>query len=172
MAKDIPPSEQASAFLKQIVTSSKTLNTASDELGVSISTLDKVLQKLNLGIPSWVRISGEDEDNGPYDLKLIGYAKVGNVWGIALRTMNGHNHYPEDHHEETWLFNDAPRSLRIEALPRLPELFNQLLRDVDLATKRVKEMASFANEFALHMSATARELGLLSDAKNPAGGGR
>jgi hypothetical protein len=161
MSKDTPPSEQASAFLKQLAASSKTLNSASDELGASISALDKVLHKLNLGIKSWVFVSGYDDDNGPYDVKHLGYAKVGHAWGIALRTMTGHNHYvDETHREESWLFNDAPRWLRIEALPKLPELFTQLLKDVDAATQRVKEMSSFANDFAAHMSATAQELGL------------
>jgi hypothetical protein len=137
---------------------------------VSITTLDKVLQKLNLGITSWVTVSGYDQDNGPYDLNQLGYAKVGTAWGIALRTMKGHNLHEESHREEIWLFNEGPRWLRIEALPRLPELFETLLKDVAAATKRVNEMSTFASEFALHMAATAQELGLIP--KKPAGGGR
>ena len=92
------------------------IRTLSDELGKSIGVLDAALKKLNLGISTWSRLDRWEDAFGNYSSRYLGYAKVNNRWGIALRTVAGNNNQPEEATVEEWLFNDAPRALRIEAV--------------------------------------------------------
>lgn len=85
---------------------------------------------------------------GPYRIRELGYSKVGGTWGIALRELTGNDSYPEDGTEESWLFNDAPRVHRIEAVEWLPQLLEKLIADADSATKKIKEKAQLAQELA------------------------
>src|SRR5580700_10089175 len=100
------------------------LNNASDELSQAISAIDTVLQSLNIGLATWTKI--EDGNGLPDDERYwqrdIGYAKIGNKWGVALRDVAGHYSWPDEETCDSWLFNDAPRWLRIEGIAKIPDL--------------------------------------------------
>src|SRR2546425_8222887 len=116
MAEGLSPSQRVAASYKRLAESAATLSSASDELTKSVAALDAVLKRLNLGVDAWVEIHGSDDDGyGNYWSRDIGYAKVGRKWGIALRTTNGNHNSPENGDLEEWLFDDAPRWLRIDA---------------------------------------------------------
>jgi hypothetical protein len=107
----------------------KDLNSISDELGKPIAEVDSALKKLNLGVAVWIPIRKNDgtPDESWYWSEDIGYAKIGANWGICLRKVNGDYQRPdEDEQEERWLFNDAPRALRISAIEKIPELLEKL----------------------------------------------
>jgi hypothetical protein len=145
----ISPSERIAAAYKKLSVSAAHLNTVSDELGKAISSLDTALKRLNLGVSCWEKIVGEDDDNyGNYWSRDIGYAKVGDRWGIALRTTEGNLNL--DHHDcDMWLFNDAPRILRIEAVEKLPALVEKLTLEADQTAARIKEKIAQAQELAV-----------------------
>ena len=109
-------SERVSSSYRQLSLAASHLNLVSDELGKSIVVLDAALKKLNLGISTWSRLDRWEDAFGNYSSRYLGYAKVNNRWGIALRTVAGNNNQPEEATVEEWLFNEAPRALRIEAL--------------------------------------------------------
>ena len=73
---------------------------------------------------------------------------MNNRWGIALRTVAGNNNQPEDATVEEWLFNDAPRALRIEAVEKLPDLFDNLIKEADVAIRKVKAQTLSARQLA------------------------
>ena len=74
-------SEKVQASFRELTTAAKNLNQVSDELSQTISFLDAVLQKLNLGVSAWVPVTGDEDPNGHYWSRDIGYAKVENHWG-------------------------------------------------------------------------------------------
>jgi hypothetical protein len=134
-----------------------TLNAASDELGESISALDAALKKLALGIPAWLKIAGDEDQHGNYWGRHIGYAKVGTKWGIALSKTSGNENYPEQSSDEEWLFNDAPRSLRIEAIDRIPDLLDTLITKAEETTKKIQDKAAEAKQLAAAINAVAAQ---------------
>lgn len=146
-------SERVSSSYRQLSLAASHLNLVSDELGKSIAVLDASLKKLNLGISTWSRLDRWEDALGNYSTRYLGYAKVNNRWGIALRTVAGNNTQPEDASVEEWLFNDAPRALRIEAVEKLPDLFENLIKEADVAIRKLKAQSLSARQLAAALGA-------------------
>jgi hypothetical protein len=140
--EDTPLLERVASYYSQLSTVAADLNAVSDELGKSIAEIDTALKKLNLGITTWVTISGDEGDHLLDDYTFwshdLGYAKVAGKWGISLRTVTGDQHCPFPEEIEEWLFNDAPRSLRLEAIDKIPELLENLSKDAAKTTKDIR----------------------------------
>jgi hypothetical protein len=143
----IPPSERMAAAYKKLSGAAANLNVVSDELGKSIAALDSSLKRLNLGVSTWVTLVGSEDPYGNFWSRDVGYAKVNDKWGIALRTTSGNHNY-EDFAAEEWLFNDAPRHMRIEAVDELPSLLERLTTEADETAARIKEKTREAHELA------------------------
>ncbi|HEX4542489.1 MAG TPA: hypothetical protein VH114_04925 [Candidatus Acidoferrum sp.] len=142
--------ERVTDSFTKLSLAAKDLNKASDELGKAITGIDSVLQMLNLGVPTWVQIhGGEDQYTGDeYWSHDLGYAKVGNRWGIALCTRKGYNSDPDQEEAESWLFNDAPRWLRVQAIHKIPDLLEELIKNTTETTQKVKSKIDEANTLA------------------------
>jgi hypothetical protein len=98
------------------------------------------LKKLNVGITVWVQVRGnENEETLDHWSEQIGYAKVAGKWGIALRTVTGNYQYPDQDSVEEWSFNEAPRQMRLSAIGRIPELFEQLSEHAASTTQKIVE---------------------------------
>ncbi|MGE0448999.1 MAG: hypothetical protein AB7Q29_05380 [Vicinamibacterales bacterium] len=145
-------SERVASSYRQLSLAASHLNVVSDELGKSITVLDSALKKLNLGLATWLRLDRWEDALGHYSSRYLGYAKVNNRWGIALRTVAGNNNTPEDATVEEWLFNDAPRALRIEAVEKLPDLFDSLIKEADATIRKVKAQTLSARQLAASIS--------------------
>jgi hypothetical protein len=154
----IPPTERITSSFKQLAVASTDLNTAASQLGETISILDTALKTLNLGVSAWHQMAGnEDDETGSFWSRDIGYAKVGNQWGIAIRKTWGNENY--DHYgEEVWLFNDAPRWMCIESIGKLPELFDDLIKRTEETTKKIKAKTVEAKELAAAITEAAKRL--------------
>ena len=132
-----PLASKVEASYRKLSAVASDLNFSSDELGKSISELDVSLKKLNLGIPAWVTIRGEDNPNeGLYWSEKLGYEKLGGIWGIALETVSGH--YDGDERVERWLFNEGPRSLRLSAIEFIPQLLEKLSSEAEQTAKNIR----------------------------------
>ena len=130
--------ERAQQAFRQLSVAAITLNTASDKLGASVANLDAALKKLNLGISSWVHFREGSSGNGfYYSYQDIGYAKIGGKWGLAIRTVSGDVRNLEDEDSEQWSFNEAPRNLRVQAVKKIPDLLEMLIKDAADITKKV-----------------------------------
>jgi prefoldin subunit 5 len=149
---NMPEDPQASKVRSSFERLSKTansLNTASDRLNKAIDSLNDALKKLNLGVASWVTFSMWQ--NGPLsEVEEIGYAKWGGKWVITLRkTFDDLNRSGEDTSEETgWAFTEAPREMRLRAIPHLPKLIDKLNEDAEKATTTINEKTGEAEAFA------------------------
>lgn len=150
-------SERLASAYKRLAASAEVLSTASDEFAKPISQLDEALKKLDLGLLTWERVSGGQDDDS-YWRRDVGYARIGRTWGLAIRKINGNHAYPDDETIEQWLFNEAPRSYRIEALDKLPDLLEELIKNSDKTAKKLKEKAVEAQELAIALNAATEEV--------------
>lgn len=144
-APEVPPTERVLATYNQLSVAATGLNAASDELGKAIDALDAALQKLNLGVSAWTTLAGGD-DGELWWSRDVGYTRIRDRWTIALRTQNGHHAVPTDNSEEVWSFGDAPRWMRVEAVGKIPELLEALLKRTEDTTKKIKSRIGLARE--------------------------
>jgi hypothetical protein len=152
-----PLAERVANSIKELSDVANDLNLASDELGKAISAIDTVLQGLSLGLATWTTLAkGDSTPNGTdYWSRDLGYAKVGNRWGVALRTVSGEYNYPDEEDCDTWLFNDAPRWLRTEAVEKIPDLIEALIKTAKTTTQNIQTKTAQANELATAMARAA-----------------
>jgi hypothetical protein len=156
-----PLSERVQESYRQLYGVAADLNAISDELGKSIQELDAALKKLNLGVSVWVLIRGGNEapeDPAEHWSEELGYAKVGGKWGIALRTISGNYAYPERDDVEAWLFNDAPRHLRLSAIGKIPELLDALSKEAAETSAKIMGKLAEAQEVAAAVKSASEPL--------------
>ena len=124
------------------------LNAVSDRLGKVASRIDSAFQKLNLGIEGWVKFrEGGSDDGVQFWSDEVGYAKVGGKWGLAIRSVAGHEGMDSYSEYDAWLFNDAPRALRVDAVDKIPQLFEKLTNEVANTTSAVDKKAKLLEEW-------------------------
>ena len=152
-----PLNERVASSIVRLSSAAHDLNEASGELGQAITAIDTVLQALNIGVPTWTTIEkGNDEPNGDYFWSRdIGYAKVSNRWGIALRTVSGNCNAPNEERCDSWPFNDAPRWLRIAAVEKIPDMLEALIKSAEETTREIKAKTAKANQFATAIAQAA-----------------
>jgi hypothetical protein len=129
------------------------LNKASDRLNQAILQLNESLKKLNLGISSWVSFYVYEE--GPFsDVHELGYGKVKGTWGIAIKKTLEDVTQPEGNQiEETeWQFSEAPRDMRIQAIPHLHKVIDKLNEDAEKTTQVITEKTVDAEQLAKAIS--------------------
>lgn len=131
---------------KQLASAAQALNTASEDLGKVIRHLDASLKKLGLGLSGWVPVSGTSDDT-QYWTNELGYAKTDGKWGLALREVTGFHLDKNDESEQVWAFNEAPRTVRAEAVDKIPDLLEKLLQQTQEATRELKEKIDQASDF-------------------------
>jgi hypothetical protein len=142
-----------SPSLEQLSKTAISLNKASDQLNQAIHQLNEAIRKLNLGISSWVSFYAYDE--GPFsDVHQIGYGKVNGKWGIAIKTTFEDLTQPEGNQidESEWQFSEAPREMRIQAIPFLHRVIDKLNEDAEKTTQVINEKATDAQELAQAIS--------------------
>jgi hypothetical protein len=160
MPDPINISEVVASFYSDLKTVAADLNAASDELGKCIAEIDECLKALNLGLTVWVPIrsghgdpeSGDDSDWS----EDIGYAKWAGRWGICLRiteSFAGNENGPD-----VWLFNEAPRALRLEGINHLVTLLQKLNEEGLATAKMIREKTTGAQEIATAISKASRPL--------------
>ena len=133
---------------KQLSQAAVDLNAASDELSKPIYVWETALKKLNLGVPAWVDLSSGEDRAGNWWDRGVGYTKLKDLWAIALRTREGHHASDGSPSQELWPFNEAPRWMRIEAVAKLPELLEALLKQAEDTTQQIRKKIAQASELA------------------------
>ncbi|HXB56128.1 MAG TPA: hypothetical protein VN461_15215, partial [Vicinamibacteria bacterium] len=146
MDNDSSLPNKVSTSFQQLKAAAAQLNTISDELAGPVAALDAALKPLNLGISAWVKFAGDfDHDTGDFWTREIGYAKVGAKWGIALRTREGNAADP-DQSIERWPFNEAPRAYRVDAVEKLPDLLETLIKEATATAEKVKGKIAYVQQ--------------------------
>jgi hypothetical protein len=141
VSRRVPTPEDIHASFTRLSAAATTLNNASDELSHSVSIVEDKLQALNLGVAAWAEADRDEDEHDNYTVVLLGYTKVGNQWGVAIQRQIGNFNNPDDERQETWLFDDAPRMLRLEAIDYLPELIMSMAKTAEENAERAREKA-------------------------------
>jgi hypothetical protein len=125
------------------------LNSASNELTKVVGRLDEALKKLNVGLSAWVtfedRLPHEDLQ---YDCDQIGYCKVEGKWGISIRHIWGDERWDTKNEDGPWLFNDAPREMRLRSVDEIPQLIESLSTKAANTAKKIQEKTKEVGELA------------------------
>jgi hypothetical protein len=119
------------------------LSIRSDQLTQEVGRIDTTLAKLHLGVEARVLIDSESE---------LFYGKIGK-WGIHISRISSPGVWTE-----SWLFADAPRQLRIMAVPKIPLLLEALTLEAENLLKKVEHARSLAQEQADGMMQAQHEL--------------
>ena len=164
-SKEDSPISRVYTSFQQLSAAASTLNAISDQLGKVVSRLDSSFQKLNIGVSGWVKFNISRSGDGlQFWFDEVGYDKVNGRWGLAIRSASGHEGMEEGSlYDGEWQFNDAPRTLRIDAVDKIPELFEKLTNEVQATTESVDRKLKKLQEFASAVSAVV-------DAEKPVGG--
>jgi len=161
MPGSINISEVVASFYSDLKTVAADLNSASDELGKYIAEIDAGLKTLNLGITVWVEIRkghGDfEQGDASFWSEKIGYAKCGGRWGICLSRTDGDVDINAES-TEVWLFNEAPRALRIEGVNHLVTLLQKLNEEGVATAEKIREKIADAQEVAAVISKASRPL--------------
>lgn len=150
-------SERLASAYKRLVASAEVLSTESSEFAKPIERIDAFLSTLNLRLITWQKVVGGEDEYDNYWSRDVGYARVRGEWRLAIRTVRG-NHGSDDHDVEQWPFTEAPPSYRIEALERLPDLLEELIKNTDKTAKKLKETTVEARELATALTEAAKEV--------------
>ncbi len=113
-----------------------------------MSRVDDALKKLGVGVKAWVTTFADSTESGAYWSRSLGYDKISSKWGIAIKREWGHESSDDSGGEEMWLFNDAPREFRLEAVPFLRELVKELIKQSAITTASAAEQMLRVNEIA------------------------
>src|SRR5258708_9831703 len=103
--------------------------------------VEEALKKLKVGLTVWVVFEnrGDEQDPEQYDCDQIGYCKVNGKWGICLRHIWGHEGFDRHSEDGPWLFNDAPRELRLRSIDKIPDVIEALAKEASDTTKKIQE---------------------------------
>lgn len=145
-----PLHERVSGAFEKLTAAAAELNTVSDELAKPISAIETVLQGLNPGVPAWITFrshtNGEFGEQGETRY-CLGYAKVSRKWGLVILYMVVDPDGLPITNEE-WHFNDAPRRYRVQALEKLPELFEKLAEAAGKTAADLRERTTLTKQVA------------------------
>jgi prefoldin subunit 5 len=145
MPEKSPAPDRVQSAFTHLSSVASELNSASDELVATISELNEALKALNLGISAWVELASGGDDGGNYWwTRDLGYAKLRNEWGIALRKVSGDTGNEQNEVKEEWTFAEAPRWMRIDAVSRIPDLLEKLTKEAEGAAKKIRKKTAEA----------------------------
>lgn len=142
------PSERVQSSYAKLAAAASSLNEATDQLGKTIGSLDESLKTLNLGVSCWHLYAEREDEHDNFTRKYIGYNKIGTRWGVAISRVSGNANSPNDEIDDEWLFNDAPRQLRIEAIEHIPAMIDALVKTAETTVKKIQRKITEAQELA------------------------
>jgi hypothetical protein len=152
-ASGSPTSGMVSAPFKRLVDSAAKLNKVSDQLTTQIEQIDAALRPLNLGVTAWVTITESSDEDGNWTEEKLGYVRIGSRWGVALLTRTGMRGDPNEPEETFSAFADAPRQLRIRAVPHIPKLIDQLSVEAEAMIAKLSPEVEEVSALALALQA-------------------
>jgi len=153
---ELPLKDRITLTFEELTKAAAALNSASDDLADAIGPLDAAFKTLNLGVTAWHEFAGDEDREGDFWSHHVGYAKVEGKWGLAISVVSGNrSDTPDDYDEQEWLFNDAPRWMRVNAIDHIPALLETLVSEVNKTAADLKKKAAIAKDLAQTIDAIA-----------------
>lgn len=154
---EVSPAARLAAAYKRLAIVAADYKEATKEFSTPIETIERALRTLDIGVITWKKFAGDEDGYGAYWHRDVGYARIDGEWCLAIRTVEGHVQREEDEIEE-WAFNAAPSSLRIDAIDKLPDLLEQLIKNGEKTTKKLREKTGDAQQLAAALADAKAEL--------------
>lgn len=151
------PSERLAEAYKRLVASSETHRSAVHEFSKPFAEIERAIKNLNLAVVTWQKMAGGEDNYGGYWSRDVGYARTKGFWGLAVRSVRGHHSWDEDEIEQ-WPFDEAPSSLRLEALDKMPDLLEEIIKNADKTTKKLEARTPDAADLARAIKDASAEL--------------
>jgi len=138
--------------LKALAAAANNLNNLTDKLTEQVTQIESVINTLNLGLKVSVIVSSYGEEEEPWashDVRLC-YNKVDGKWGFEIEEFDTDEQYAAGRYlnYHSWAFRDAPRSLRLEVVHRIPELIKAMVKEAEQVTSRFAEKLEDAKSIA------------------------
>ena len=160
---DTPSPDEITASFERLAVAAMRLNAVSDKHGQQVSAIEAVFQGLNIGVQCWVDFANYRSANGVIEDRSVGYAKVGPKWGLAIRIDEYPEHDPEASDPELWPYREAPRTLRLQAFEKVPQLIDKLVTETNTLADKIKAQIP-------QVQLVAETLTAASKARKPKGG--
>ena len=132
--------------IRELADLSQQLNSDSDAVNSTITTINRKLRSLNLGIEAWFNnpllepLAGDPSRDsiGPF----LGYCSVEDEWQLAIREK------PQDWHGDLLRspLLKASRPVRIAALQYIPSLVGQLKNEAQRVLAAIRDAKQFCAE--------------------------
>ena len=141
--------DRIQSTLKKLASVSQSLNQVSDEISSRIAEVEAALREYKLGVPAWIDlrewsefVSDDYGINGVWlkRTRRLGYSKKDGRWGL-LTYISPEEATDSSELEEFVFLREAPRDVRLEAIDRLPDLLEELV-------KKAVETSELANKQA------------------------
>jgi hypothetical protein len=139
----------------------KKLNEKSDTLNATISTVNRKLAKLNMGVEVWIGLSEdipfyrEDDNDEQWPLRdetWLGYCKVGDTWELALKDVTVGTDEGGDRFSEPVRTGpvrsllQSPREARVSAMDWIPSLLDSIKRKAERLIEAIDEAKQAAEK--------------------------
>jgi hypothetical protein len=155
----LPASERATAAFRKLATSTQELNESNSEWSTHIESINIALRKLGLRVSAWHEIAGgADDEEYSFWSREIGWTKIDDDWCLAIRKSAGDVRMPDEAHEETWRFQDAPHYMRIDAGSKIADLLEALVKRTEETTAKVAKRKIETAELAERLQALTAEI--------------
>jgi hypothetical protein len=136
------------ANLKQLETSAHALNKLSDQLTQKVAEIEGTINSLNLGVTTNVRIeSWSNEEGTSTSLWRLAYGKESGKWGFVIEHISEDLNYGHEEYS-SWPFKDSPREQRINAVDKIPQLLEALVKESNEVAEQVSRKISYTQSLA------------------------
>lgn len=144
----------AGKYLQELSSAAKNVNDLTDQLTKEVSGIETMVNRLNLGVETNVRVdSWPDEDGNQSGLWRLAYGKHAGKWCLFIEYLTeDHPAGPLADTYEAWFFKDAPRDARIKAVSKIPELLTVLVQESQKLAAKIAEKVTYAQELAETLS--------------------
>ena len=145
--QDTSASDRISDTLSQLRPAAQGVFNAADQLAKSISTIERTLKSMNVNFEAWATYRDADDDH-TIDHWDVGYSRVNGHWGICIKTVYGSAYHPEEVDVTRWHFNEAPLYLRPQAVAKIPDVIEALVKTAPSVEKKILSAAEQAESIA------------------------
>ena len=114
---------QLQTSFQNLAESANTLNKESDKFSNTIEAIDEALNRLSPGVSAWVTVSSipDEQEQFFFYEERLGFAKTDARWGLSLSRVEVNANDGTEDVKDAWLFNHAPRSMRLRAIDHIPD---------------------------------------------------
>ena len=139
--------DRTTVALNELRPATQGVNDAAEQLAKSISSIERTLKSMNVNFEAWTTYRDGDDDHN-FDHWDVGYSRVNGRWGICVRTVTGSTYNPDEMTVTPWHFNESPLYLRPQAVTKLPELLEALVKTAPNVEQKLRAAADQAAQIA------------------------